>query len=200
MTTATHNPSSAPRSDGSGARTSAGPGAVSTITRQMAQELVPQLTSRLLDAATNRALSTVDGLTGRLETVAAEGGAVGAGGLKAVLTGKSADTAGVGEKDLDGEESGDKPSILNKVGSGLNFVVQRTIALLELVKQWIIRTLAAAKQWLGQASGATTDGAAATDDAVATEDDTDADQNEDGEDLDDDLAPDESGPRGSRSR
>ncbi|MDN5918244.1 MAG: hypothetical protein L0I76_24625 [Pseudonocardia sp.] len=86
--------------------TSGTPGAVSALARDVAQELAPQLAHRVLDAVVHRALATVDGLSGRLESVAAGDSSM---GLTAALTGKpdraeqpdtdtnSSDTDGEGE-------------------------------------------------------------------------------------------------------
>ena len=150
MTTATRS-SNGQQDTGSGASGSPGSNVVSTIARQVAQDLLPQLTTRLLDAAADRGLNTVQRLASRLESVAAHGGT--SDGLKAVLTGKSTEPNTSGDQGEDDGEAGEKSSILGKIGTALNIVLQQAIALLEVVKHWISWAIAAAKQRLGRDSG-----------------------------------------------
>ena len=158
---------------GSGASDPAGAGVVATIARQAVQDLLAPLTTRLLDAAADRALSTVKGLTRRLEAVDADGGT--GGGLKAVLTGDPVESDAASDReDGDGDE---KPSILGAVGNGFNFIVQHAIALLDLVTQWISRAWAAAKLWLDHDSG--DDDSADSDADSETDADADADAEND---------------------
>lgn len=157
MTTATANAASRvgegpprARSASAGGEAAAAGGAVSGIASQVVQELAPQVAGRLLEAVAHRVSTSVDDLTSRLETVAAEGGAQGAGGLKAALTGRApAAVDGAGS-----EEHGEpeKLPVSSRVQAGLGFVIQQAIHLLELVKQWVMRLVAAAQQRLGRGS------------------------------------------------
>lgn len=180
MTTATpatrsNRERAAPRTQDSGAGaapSSSSP--LSVITGQLAHELLPQLSGRLVDAAAGRARHAVDGLTGRLETVAADGGTAGAGGLKAVLTGQSpTDSAETSSEDE--PDSGATSSLLGKLGGGLSALLQHAIAVLEVIKQWARRALAAAAQMLHRDTPTDEDDEGGQDGEIAHDDSADED-------------------------
>jgi hypothetical protein len=180
------------RKAGSDAAQSATDSVVSTLVQRVFKEVAPQVAGEVLDAVARRASSSVDNLTGRLETVAAEGGLRQTGEVKAVLTGKTPSR----EPDQEEDES-EKPSMSSRVRAGLGFVIQQAIQFLELVKQWARRLLAAAQRWLGRGAGA-----ADSDREPAAEPSSsdDLDEDEPGEELADEFGNEPRAKNGSRNR
>lgn len=174
-----------------GAAQTATDGAMSAMARQVVQQVAPQVAGRLLDVVAQRASTSVDNLTSRLETLANEGGTGGTGGLKAALTGKAPAPQKAGDSDEDGES--EKLSVPSRVRAGLGFVIEQAIQLLELVKQWVTRLIAAAQQWLGRSS---TDDTGSDDPAnEETDDNMVEDEEPDDEEAGDRPATTESGSR-----
>lgn len=158
-------------------------GTIPRLTREVTQQLAPQLVGRVVDAAAGRAAETVDRMTSRLQTVAAhpESG----GGLVSALTGKPSrsedtdDYTNGGGVASDGAEA--SPSLRQRLGLWMSVLLDKAIQLWTLIKNWAQRALQVITQRFGK-----------NDSADDAEGDTSGDDAEsDSADQDDDLDPDE---------
>jgi len=120
--------------------------AMAPMIRQVVQELLTEAGRRLLDAAVDRAVSTVEGVTGRLEDVAENGGA----GLSSALTGRSPEATAGPSSDQQPDGQGMASGLRARVGAAFGLLLRKAQQLLQFLAQQALRGLQALKQLTGR--------------------------------------------------